>query len=227
VTQPQPMPDGRRLRWAGHRAERRAAFVRAGAAAVDQHGPAASAEQIAAVAGVSRTVLYRYFRDTDDLRHAIATEIVGGLTARVLPQLALGPDATPHRLITSAVATIIGWFDEHPNFYAFLRDQRNELGAVEAALAERVATLLQSLTQVFGLDGDQAEPVAYGLVGYVESSCAWWLPRRHAPGAMTRERFTTSVGQALWHLLEGVARANGVVIGYDDPLPSSERGRND
>ncbi len=211
--------DGRRLRWAGHRAGRRAAFVRAGAAAIDRFGPGASAEQIAAVAGVSRTVLYRYFRDKDDLRHAIGTEIVGGLIAGVLPHLAVGADATPRRLIGSAVGTIIGWFDEHPNHYAFLREQRTELGTAQEALAEGLVAVLQGLMQVFGLDGDDAAPAAHGLVGYVESSCAWWLPRGAEPGAMSRERFTTSVCQAIWHLLAGFARANGVMIGYDDPLP--------
>ena len=60
--------DGRRLRWTEHRAQRREAFVVAGVAAIDQHGQSASAEQIAESAGVSRTVLYRYFRDRDDLR---------------------------------------------------------------------------------------------------------------------------------------------------------------
>jgi AcrR family transcriptional regulator len=211
--------DGRRRRWAGHRADRRAALVRAGVTAVDRYGAGASAEQIAAVAGVSRTVLYRYFRDKDDLRQAIATEIVGAVIASVLPQLNVAAEATPREVIGAAVGTIIAWFDEHPNSYAFLRERRTELGAVEATLAERVAVLLHGLMQFLGLDAEQAEPVAYGLVGYVESSSAWWLSRRAEPGTMTRERFGDTVCQAIWHLLEGVARANGVIIGYDDPLP--------
>jgi hypothetical protein len=40
-------PDGRRLRWAQHRARRRAAFVEAGTRSIDRDGPAASAEDIA------------------------------------------------------------------------------------------------------------------------------------------------------------------------------------
>jgi len=213
--------DGRRLRWADHRAQRRAAFVDAGVAAVDEHGIGASAEQIAAAADVSRTVLYRYFKDKDDLRQAIADEIVGRVVASVLPHLVLDAESTPRDVITSAITTIIGWFDEHPNFYAFLRDQRNaqSLGAVEATLADRGAQLLQGLMLFFGLDADQAEPGAYGLVGFVESSCAWWLARRDNPATMSRERFTASVCEAIWHLLDGYARASGISIGYDDPLP--------
>jgi AcrR family transcriptional regulator len=213
--------DGRRLRWAEHRTQRRAAFVLAGVAAVDEHGPGASAEQVAAAASVSRTVLYRYFRDKDDLRQAVADEIVEQVIASVLPHLNLDAESTPRDVITSTIGAIIGLFADHPNYYLFLRDQRNEqaLGAVETTLADRVSVLLQALMVFFGLDGDEAQPGAHGLVGFVESSCAWWLARRDQPGALSRERFTNTVCQAIWHMLEGVARANGVAIGYDDPLP--------
>lgn len=211
--------DGRRLRWTEHRAQRRAAFVEAGVAAIDEHGPAASAEQIADAAEVSRTVLYRYFRDKDDLRQAIADNIVGQVIASVLPHLVLDAESTPRDVITSTVATIIGWFDEHPNFYAFLREQQSSLGTVETTLADRVAYLLQGLMVFFGLQSDQADPGAYGLVGFVESSCAWWLARRDRPETMSRERFTESVCEAIWHMLAGFARTSGITIGYDDPLP--------
>jgi AcrR family transcriptional regulator len=211
--------DGRRLRWAEHRVQRRAAFVAAGVAAVDEHGPAASAEQIADAASVSRTVLYRYFKDKDDLRQSIADEIVGRVIASVLPHLVLDTESTPRDIITSTTSTIIGWFAEHPNFYAFLREQQSSLGTVETTLADRVAYLLHGLMVFFGLESDQAEPGAYGLVGFVEASCAWWLARRDLPATMSRERFTESVCEGIWHMLDGFARANGVTIGYDDALP--------
>jgi AcrR family transcriptional regulator len=211
--------DGRRLRWAQHRAQRRAAFVAAGALAVDEFGPGTSAEQVADAAGVSRTVLYRYFKDKDDLRQAIADDIVGRVIASVMPHLVLDAESTPRDVITSTTSTIIGWFDEHPNFYAFLRERQTALGAVEATLADRVAYLLQGLMVFFGVEADQAQPGAYGLVGFVESSCAWWLARRDLPETMSRERFTESVCQAVWYLLDGFARGNGITIGYDDPLP--------
>ena len=68
---------------------------------------------------------------------------------------------------------------------------------------------------LFGLDTEQAEPGAYGIVGLVESSGAWWLAKRTMP----REQFTRFVCDSVWHLLDGHARASGIVIGYDDPLP--------
>jgi AcrR family transcriptional regulator len=211
--------DGRRLRWTQHRAQRRAAFVAAGVAAIDEHGSSVSAEQIADAAGVSRTVLYRYFKDKDDLRQAIADQVVNEVIASVLPHLVIDVESTPRDVITSTIGTIIGWFDEHPNFYALLREQQTSLGAVEATLADRVAMLLQTLMAFFGMSSDEATPGAYGLVGFVESSCAWWLSHRDKPDTMSRERFTTIVCEAIWRMLDGFARANGVTVSYDEPLP--------
>ena len=212
-----PDADGRRLRWAKHRTDRRAAFVAAGARAVDEYGPEASAEQIAAVAGVSRTVLYRYFRDREDLRQAVADHIVTAVIDSVTPHIALTPTATPREIIGSAVEVIFGWFDEHPNLYFFLRSRRNGPGldAVENTLADRISELLKLVLVLFGLDAEQAEPGAFGIVGMVESVGSWWLARR----TMTREKVTTVVCEAIWNLLEGTARANGLAVGYDEPLP--------
>jgi AcrR family transcriptional regulator len=207
--------DGRRLRWTQHRADRRAAFVAAGAEAVDRYGPGASAEQIAAVAGVSRTVLYRYFRDREDLRQAIADHVVQAVVGSVLPKLQLGPTSTPREVIAAAVGTIVGWLDEHPNLYHFLRSRASSLDSVETTLADHVAAVLKLLMMFFGMRAEAAEPGAYGIVGFVEASGAWWLAHRTMP----RAQFTEFVCTGVWHLLEGTARDHGVVVDYDQPLP--------
>ncbi|NHA01732.1 helix-turn-helix transcriptional regulator [Nocardioides sp. W3-2-3] len=55
--------DGRTTRWDDHRATRRTEFVQAAVRAIDALGPDASVADIAAEAGVSKPVLYRYFSD--------------------------------------------------------------------------------------------------------------------------------------------------------------------
>jgi AcrR family transcriptional regulator len=210
-------PDGRRLRWTAHRAQRRDAFVEAGVEAVDRHGPAASAEQIAEVAGVSRTVLYRYFKDREDLRQAIADRIVRAVLDSVQPKLALTPETTPREIITAAVGEIARWLDEHPNLYHFLRSQRAgaSLDSVEGTLADNVAALLKMVMVVLGVDSEAADPGAYGLVGFVEAAGAWWLEHR----TIDRARFVDLVSRGVWHVLDGTARDFGITLGYDEPLP--------
>jgi AcrR family transcriptional regulator len=214
--QPGAAADGRRLRWTEHRAQRRDAFVAAGVAAVDRHGPGASAEQIAEVAGVSRTVLYRYFRDREDLRTAIADNIVRAVVDSVLPKLAIRPDATPRDIIGSAIDVIIGWLDEHPNLYHFLRSRRTgaTLDSVEGTLADNVAALLKTMMVLFGIDSVKAEPGAYGIVGFVESVGSWWLENR----AFSRDEITDQITMGVWHLLDGTAREFGIELGFDEPL---------
>jgi AcrR family transcriptional regulator len=211
-----PRRDGRRLRWTEHRAQRRAAFVAAGAEAIDRFGTDASAEQIAEVAGVSRTVLYRYFRDREDLRQAIADQVVQQVLGSVLPKLQLSPTSTPREVIAAAVGAIVGWLDEHPNLYHFLRGRASSLDSVETTLADHVAGVLKLLMMFFGMPGEDAEPGAYGIVGFVEACGSWWLAQRSVP----REAFTELVCNGVWHLLEGTARDHGVVVHYDQPLPT-------
>ena len=209
--------DGRRLRWTEHRAQRRAGFVAAGAEAVDRFGPGANAEQIAAVAGVSRTVLYRYFRDREDLRQAIADHVVRAVLESVQPKLRLTAQTTPREIITATVGEIAGWLDEHPNLYHFLRSRRTgaSLDSVEGTLADHVAALLKTVMAVLGLDSKVAEPGAYGLVGFVEATGGWWLEHR----TLSRQRFVELVSTGVWHVLEGTARDFGLSLAYDEPLP--------
>lgn len=209
--------DGRRSRWTEHRTKRRAAFVAAGAAAIDLHGADASAEQIADAARVSRTVLYRYFRDREDLRQAIADHVATSVIDSVVPQLAVSAESTPRQVIESVITVIVGWLDEHPNLYYFLRNRRNgsSLQSVENTLADQVAALLKIFLMFFGIDAEKAEPGAYGLVGLVESTGSWWLTRR----TISREKLTEILCDGVWNLIDGTARAEGVQVGYDEPLP--------
>ncbi len=208
--------DGRRSRWTRHRALRRDAFVTAGVDAIDRCGPGTSAEQIAETAGVSRTVLYRYFRDREDLRTAIADRVVQSVLDIALPELEIGPGSTPRELVDAVVAAIVGWVDEHPNLYRFLRSRRDDsLGSVETTLADSIAGLLKVMMVFLGVDDADAEPRAHGIVGYVESTSSWWLDHRDVP----RSRVTELASSGVRHLLEGVAREHGLVVGFDDPFP--------
>ena len=173
--------------------------------AIDQYGPAASAEQIADLAGVSRTVLYRYFRDLEDLRQAIADHIVDARGRQRPAEPGAQPPEQPLARSSAARSrSIIGWLDEHPSLYFFLRGRQTgpSLDAVETTLADKVASLLKVFLLSFGIDSDEAEPGAYSIVGFVESTGAWWLATR----TMSRERITDFVCTSVWHLIEGIAQ---------------------
>src|SRR6202008_852074 len=63
--------DGRKRRWHTHKVERRNELVDGTIDAIRRHGRYVSMDEIAADIGVSKTVLYRYFVDKNDLTTAV------------------------------------------------------------------------------------------------------------------------------------------------------------
>src|ERR671913_1611095 len=87
---PVPIPqDGRRARWTEHRRARREDLVGAAVEAVRRTGPDFAVDDVARSAGVSKTVIYRYFSDKDELVDAVLERISGAiLLPRLLGELA-------------------------------------------------------------------------------------------------------------------------------------------
>src|SRR3954453_13670098 len=84
-------PDGRAARWTEHRRARCEEFVGAAVEAVRTAGPDFAVDDVARRAGVSKTVIYRYFSDKEELVDAVLDRIAGAiLLPRLLGELAVG-----------------------------------------------------------------------------------------------------------------------------------------
>ena len=209
--------DGRRERWNDHRTQRRAALVAAGVEAIDTYGPESSAEEIAATARVSRTVLYRYFRDKEDLRSAIARRLVETVVGELLPPLRTGK--TADEIIGGTLEALTVWIEAHPRLYDFLRQRgasgEPPLGDVEATIADQLAELLGGFMAWFGLETKLAQPSAQSLVGMVEYTTAWWMKT----GKLTREELVEHLRHAIWDVIDGELKRSNIELALDDPLP--------
>lgn len=209
--------DGRTTRWEHHREERRAELVQAAVRAIDAHGPSAGIAEIAAEAGVSKPVLYRYFADKDELHAAVgqwgATEVL----TRILP--AVRADLPVRERVARSVDGYLRTLEEHPQVFLLLVRHRgaDPLADGKAMITAAFARVLGDTLRRLDVDAAGAEPWAEGLVGLGLSTGEWWLTRR----TMTRAAVGQYLTAFVWHALEGAAAELGVPLSALDH-PSSQ-----
>lgn len=213
-------PDGRASRWDAHREERRAELIAAAVRAIDARGPEASMTDIAAEAGVSKPVLYRYFADKDELHAAVGQWGADEVLAGVVPSLLV--EGPVRERVTAAVDAYLRVIEEHPQVFLLLVRHRaagspgasDPLADGKAKIATTLAHVLAGTMRTLGVDPGGAEPWAQGIVGLGLSTGEWWLEQR----TMSREVLVGHLASFVWHSLEGPAAELGV------PLSSLDRG---
>jgi AcrR family transcriptional regulator len=219
--------DGRSNRWSAHRERRRKQFIEAALRVLAAQGPDLPMDAVAAEAGVTKPVLYRYFSDKAALVDALGEAGSAFLLDRLLP--AIQADGPPLARVRDAVSAYFAVIDEFPNLYWLLaRWPASESGGAAAGSGvvmrdrELIATTLTAVIgdylRTFGLDSGAAEPWGYGITGLVQTTGEWWLQRR----SMSRVHVVEYVTQLIWAALSGVLRdAAGIVIDPDTPLPAA------
>jgi AcrR family transcriptional regulator len=213
--------DARKDRWTSHRDERRRQFVDAALRVLDAVGPELPMDAVAAEAGVSKPVLYRYFSDKAALVEALAERGSEILLARLLP--AINSSGPVLDRISGAVGGYFAVIDEHPNLYWLIaRRGRAEPGQGRAAVHPDKESIANALTavfgdylRVFGLDSGGAEPWAHGITGLVQSTGEWWLQRR----SMSRAHVVGYVTQLIWAAISGILREADIDVDPAKPLP--------
>jgi len=185
--------DGRVTRWAGHRQARHDDLVAQARLSVHHRGPDVSMEDIAADAGTSKSLVYRYFADKSALQVEVARLVVGEIGDALAAALAAQP--TPREGLRAMVDVYLEMIEHSPNVYAFVtRD-----GVVEHFLGpvtERVAASFAG--EPAGPGGTTAEASAWaaGAVGFVRGAGEWWLT--HPDERPDRDVLAAQVTSWLW-----------------------------
>jgi AcrR family transcriptional regulator len=204
-------PDGRRTRWTEHRKARREEFVDAALEAVRLTSPSLVVGDVARCAGVSKTVIYRYFTDKDELMDAVLERIFGSiLLPRLLGEIELGrsdPRARLRALITAFVRLI----QEEPSLYHFAYTGRsggsNRVEAAEREIAEALSAIMTERLRAAGRPTEPATTWAYGLVGMVQLTAHWWSANRSMPADDLVEQLTALAHGGLAALLRDATLA--------------------
>jgi AcrR family transcriptional regulator len=199
--------DGRRARWTEHRRARREDLVTAAVEAVRLAGPEFAVEDVARSAGVSKTVIYRYFSDKDELVDAVLGRISEAI---LLPRL-LGELAAERRddreQLHAVIAAFVSLIEDEPALYRFAyahagRSGRADLvAATEREIAEALGVLMGERLTAAGRPADAAMTWAYGVVGMVQLAAHWWSASRTVPATRLVDQLTELAHGGLGTLL--------------------------
>lgn len=214
--------DGRSIRYAGQRERRREEFVDAALRAIEAIGPQVSVGEIAREAGVARTRIYRHFDDIADLQHAITSRAAELLLTELAP--ALSPHGSAREVISRIVRSYLGFLSEHEQLYRYTvqhlkhaSSDSESYSAVRGAVSQQIATLFRAFAKAATISPALSEPLAYGLVGLVESTADHWLDR---PDGLDRDELADALTGWAWLLISSTLTANGAELDPDEPLPA-------
>ena len=155
--------DGRKRRWHQHKVDRRNELVDGTLDAIRQRGSNVSMDEIAAEIGVSKTVLYRYFVDKNDLTTAVMmrfaqTTLIPNMAAALSSNLD-GYDLT-REIIRVYVATVAA----EPEIYPFVManssaSKSKAVADSEQIIARMLGVMLRRRMARSGMDTSGAQPV--------------------------------------------------------------------
>ena len=170
--------DGRAERWRAHREIRREHYIDAAIQAIEEHGPDARMEQIAAAAGVAKPKLYRYFADRADLVGAVGDRCGHVVAQRLISAVDL--TGSLRATVSRRLDGFLSFVEEQPNTVRFLLNSVGSTGSQNVIVVQgrRISALVAPLFAQLP-DSEAAarlaEPLAHTMVGSILGATDWWL----------------------------------------------------
>jgi AcrR family transcriptional regulator len=195
------VPDGRSTRWEAHRRARRAELVDAALIAIRRHGPVVGMDELAEVAGTSKTALYRHFADKSRLYLAVSSRVAETLLSQLREVLRPGVEA--RAALRAGIDAYLQLIESDPQVYRFVVHHPaldrpiddDPVGGLVQLIGDRVAAVLAPRLRQAGLDPAVALPWGHGLVGLVRAAADPWLEGRVA---MERVGLRDDLTELLW-----------------------------
>lgn len=134
-------------------------------------------DAMAAEAGITKPILYRYFGDRDGLINAVAECFADELVSRL--EKVILTDDPPGIRTQRAIDCYVAFIEEDPALYGFFAQHAAVGGAAVRSVVDRVASSLarplgEEMRQA-GVDSGPAETWAYGIVGMIHMAGARWV----------------------------------------------------
>ena len=170
-------------------AARRAQLIEVGRAVFARRGyEAASREEIAERARVSKPIVYEHFGGKEGLYAVVVDREVEHIVARIVEAMSTG---SPRERLERAALAFLTYVKERPDgFGVLLRDaapsrRSGQMPALMYDLADRVGGVFAEQFRNAGYDAKSAPIYAHALVGMVAFVGQWWTESRKPPPAET------------------------------------------
>src|SRR5271169_2524606 len=171
--------DGRKRRWHHHKVERRNELVDGTLEAIRHRGREVSMDEIAAEIGVSKTVLYRYFVDKNDLTTAVMMRFA---QITLIPNMAeaLSSNLDGFDLTREVIRVYVQTVASEPEPYRFVManssaSKNKVIADSERIIARMLAVMLRRRMRPEGMEMGGVEPWANMIVGGVQLATHSWL----------------------------------------------------
>jgi AcrR family transcriptional regulator len=165
--------------------ERRAQLIEVGRTVFAKRGyEAASMEEIADRAKVSKPVVYEHFGGKEGLYAVIVDREMDYVVRRIVEAISIG---SPRERIEAASLAFLTYVKDQPDGFAVLSQDspttatRGRLSSLLNDLAERVGDVFAKSFKDAGYDAKAAPIYAQALVGMVTFVGKWWTGARKPP----------------------------------------------
>ncbi|TXI56798.1 TetR/AcrR family transcriptional regulator [Mycolicibacter arupensis] len=213
--------DGRKRRWHQHKVDRRNDLTDGTIEAIRRRGRYVSMDEIAAEIGVSKTVLYRYFVDKNDLTTAVMMRFA---QTTLIPNMAaaLSANLDGFDLVREIIRVYVQTVANEPEPYRFVManssaSKSKVIADSERIIARMLAVMLRRRMKAVGMDTHGVEPWAYMIVGGVQLATHSWLldPR------MSSDNLIDYLTMLSWNALCGIVEVGGSLEKFNaGPHPS-------
>jgi AcrR family transcriptional regulator len=213
--------DGRKRRWHQHKVDRRNELVDGTLDAIRLRGSNVSMDEIAAEIGVSKTVLYRYFVDKNDLTTAVMMRFA---QTTLIPNMAaaLSSNLDGYALTREIIRGYVDTVAAEPEIYPFVManssaSKSKAVADSEQIIARMLAVVLRRRMASVGMDTSGAEPWAFHTVGGVQLATHSWMSNPR----MTSDQLIDYLTMLSWNALCGIVEVGGSLDVFNSqPHPS-------